>query len=100
MGNNLEKVTFKLFPEVRLIKEKMIEFGFDPVLMSGSGAALFCMGAKKKLHQLKKCFPGTTIFITNTMGRNEYFQRIGASPSGKAPVFGVGIRRFESSRPR
>ena len=24
---------------------------------------------------------------------------IGASPSGKAPVFGVGIRRFESYRP-
>ena len=23
----------------------------------------------------------------------------GASPSGKAPVFGIGIRRFESSRP-
>ena len=24
---------------------------------------------------------------------------IGASPSGKAPVFGIGIRWFESSRP-
>ena len=24
---------------------------------------------------------------------------VGASPSGKAPVFGTGIRRFESSRP-
>ena len=26
-------------------------------------------------------------------------QRIGAWPSGKAPVFGIGIRRFESCRP-
>lgn len=25
---------------------------------------------------------------------------IGASPSGKAPVFGTGIQRFESFRPR
>jgi hypothetical protein len=25
--------------------------------------------------------------------------RIGASPSGKAPLFGSGIRRFESFRP-
>ncbi len=27
------------------------------------------------------------------------FLNVGASPSGKAPVFGTGIRRFESSRP-
>jgi hypothetical protein len=27
------------------------------------------------------------------------FALIGASPSGKAPPFGGGIRRFESSRP-
>ena len=31
--------------------------------------------------------------------RKPFLRRIGASPSGKAPDFDSGIRRFESSRP-
>lgn len=41
LGNVLESVTFKLHPEVVMIKEQMRKFGADGVLMSGSGPTVF-----------------------------------------------------------
>lgn len=41
LGNVLETVTFKLYPEVITIKEQMQRFGADAVLMSGSGPTVF-----------------------------------------------------------
>lgn len=41
LGNVLESVTFKLYPEVVTIKEQMQRFGADAVLMSGSGPTVF-----------------------------------------------------------
>lgn len=41
LGNVLETVTFKLHPEVVMIKEQMQRFGADAVLMSGSGPTVF-----------------------------------------------------------
>ena len=41
LGNVLEDVTLKVYPEVALIKEQMKRFGADAVLMSGSGPTVF-----------------------------------------------------------
>lgn len=41
MGNVLESVTLKMYPEVALVKQQMIRFGADAVLMSGSGPTVF-----------------------------------------------------------
>jgi 4-diphosphocytidyl-2-C-methyl-D-erythritol kinase len=41
MGNVLENVTLKKYPQVALIKEQMKRFGADAVLMSGSGPTVF-----------------------------------------------------------
>lgn len=41
IGNVLETVTFKLNPEVIMLKEQMKRFGADAVLMSGSGPTVF-----------------------------------------------------------
>lgn len=41
MGNALETVTLKLHPEVSILKEQMMKFGADAVLMSGSGPTVF-----------------------------------------------------------
>ena len=41
IGNVLEDVTLKLYPEVALIKDQMKRFGADAVLMSGSGPTVF-----------------------------------------------------------
>lgn len=41
IGNTLEQPAFKLVPRIGELKQQMMEDGFDAVLMSGSGSALF-----------------------------------------------------------
>lgn len=43
MGNVLEPVTFRLNPEAKRLKEKMIRFGGEGVLMSGSGPTIYAL---------------------------------------------------------
>ncbi len=104
LENNLEKTTFELFPEVRMIKKKMRTMGFKLVLMSGSGSAVFGVqdiGADtgRVLPGLQNDFPGCRVFVNRMLNRQNYLEGIGAWPSGKASVFGADMRRFESSRP-
>lgn len=47
MGNVLEDVTLKLYPEVQQLKEGMIRLGADGVLMSGSGPTVFGLVLKE-----------------------------------------------------
>ncbi len=97
LKNNLEETTFRYFPELKKIKDKMLNIGFKTVLMTGSGSAFFTTG---KLSELKKLYENfDNVLIVDSIDRNSYFKEIGAWPSGKASVFGADIRRFESSRP-
>jgi 4-diphosphocytidyl-2-C-methyl-D-erythritol kinase len=41
LGNVLEPITMKLYPEVVILKEQMKKFGADAVLMSGSGPTVY-----------------------------------------------------------
>ncbi|KYD18790.1 4-diphosphocytidyl-2-C-methyl-D-erythritol kinase [Caldibacillus debilis] len=43
LGNVLESVTLKYYPEVKQIKEDMKRFGADGVLMSGSGPTVYAL---------------------------------------------------------
>ena len=43
VGNVLEDVTLKLYPEVAQIKDQLQRFGADAVLMSGSGPTVFAL---------------------------------------------------------
>lgn len=47
LGNVLEDVTLKLYPEVRMLKESMLRLGADGVLMSGSGPTVFGLVSKE-----------------------------------------------------
>jgi 4-diphosphocytidyl-2-C-methyl-D-erythritol kinase len=98
LENDLEKATFELFPEIREIKGKMLRGGCDLVQMTGSGSAVFGIGAKSDLLALRESLPG--VILTRTIAKKYYQESIGVSPSGKASAFGADIRRFESSRPR
>lgn len=41
IGNALEGITFTYYPETKRIKEKMLQYGADGVLMSGSGPTVY-----------------------------------------------------------
>ncbi len=97
LKNDLEDYVFRFFPELKEIKEKMLNLGFKTVLMTGSGSAFFTTGNYTDLKKLVNKF--NNVLITDTISRNDYLKEIGAWPSGKASVFGADIRRFESSRP-
>ncbi len=98
LKNELEGITFKIFPELERIKMKMESLGLNYVSMSGTGASIFCFPSEDQKITLKSVFPD--IFIGKLLDKSTYQNSIGAWPSGKASVFGADIRRFESSRPR
>ena len=97
LENDLEAVAFGYYPEIRAAKEALRAAGCGFAAMSGSGGAVYGIpdpGPSPALHM-----PGVRLVRSRCVSRQEYQERIGAWPSGKAPVFGAGIRRFESSRP-
>ena len=98
LENELETVTFDLFPEIREIKQKMLRGGCDFVQMTGSGSAVFGIGPADKMAALATMLPGMKLI--RTIARKYYREKIGVSPNGKASAFGADIRRFESSHPR
>jgi 4-diphosphocytidyl-2-C-methyl-D-erythritol kinase len=98
LENELENVTFAIFPEIREIKKKMLQGGCDFVQMTGSGAAVFGFGPQEKLVALANLLPG--VALTRTIDKKYYQEKIGVWPSGKASAFGAEIRRFESYHPR
>lgn len=51
MGNCLEEVTAKKCPEIIKIKEKMIEFGAEAAVMSGTGPTIFGICKKQRRAQ-------------------------------------------------
>lgn len=42
--NDLEQPAFDLNPDLRRLKNELLQRGFETVLMSGSGSSFFCMG--------------------------------------------------------
>ncbi|MCT8136364.1 4-(cytidine 5'-diphospho)-2-C-methyl-D-erythritol kinase [Anaerobacillus sp. CMMVII] len=63
LGNVLESVTFNLYPEVQRIKEQMIRFGADGVLMSGSGPTVF--GLVKHESRMSRIYNGLRGFCND-----------------------------------
>jgi len=46
--NSLEQITMELYPEVRLVKERLRQLGLKTILMSGSGPAVFAIVSSRK----------------------------------------------------
>ncbi len=73
LGNSLEEVSFELVPQIRQIKEDLLDIGFDGALMSGSGSTVF--GITRSPRVMKE---GLQI-----MKSNGYFVRMTKIASGK-----------------
>ncbi|KGA96449.1 4-diphosphocytidyl-2C-methyl-D-erythritol kinase [Alkalihalobacillus alcalophilus ATCC 27647 = CGMCC 1.3604] len=63
LHNTLESVTLDLYPEVKKIKEQMLKFGADGVLMSGSGPTVF--GLVQKESRLNRVYNGLKGFCSD-----------------------------------
>ncbi len=100
MHNDLEQVTSVKHPEIEQIKGSLLTAGATHVLMSGSGPTVFGVfpDTKKLLNTDLQRIVGV---LRQEYGKKVFLSRActGASPSGKAPGFDPGIRRFESCRP-
>ncbi len=100
MHNDLEIVTGSMYPEIDRMKDSLVAVGAGRVLMSGSGPTVFGL-----FKSSEACSESYLRRIVDGL-RQEYGEKVflskactGASPSGKAPGFDPGIRRFESCRP-
>ena len=100
MHNDLEEVTKAKFPQIEQMKSALLAVGASQVLMSGSGPTVFGVfpDAEKPSESELKRIVGA---FRQEYGEKVFLSRActGASPSGKAPGFDPGIRRFESCRP-
>ncbi|MDD2703356.1 MAG: 4-(cytidine 5'-diphospho)-2-C-methyl-D-erythritol kinase [Candidatus Omnitrophica bacterium] len=70
--NSLERVTAVLFPVVCLVKKRIEDSGMKPVLMSGSGPAVFGIAASREdavgvYRQLKKENRSWEVFVARTI---------------------------------
>jgi 4-diphosphocytidyl-2-C-methyl-D-erythritol kinase len=100
LHNDLEQVTSVKHPEIEQIKRSLLVAGASQVLMSGSGATVFGVfpdTGELSCSDLNRVVDG----LRQEYGRKVFLSRActGASPSGKAPGFDPGIRRFDSCRP-
>jgi 4-diphosphocytidyl-2-C-methyl-D-erythritol kinase len=70
--NDLERITVKLHPEVRRIKDALLRAGVNACLMSGSGPAVFGILPSRKaaftvVERLKKARVRWRVFVTRTI---------------------------------
>ena len=73
LGNSLESVTFKLYPKVSKIKQKLADAGAEGTLMSGSGPTIFGLVYTEKkanavFKQAKSFFPKYDVHMVRLLG--------------------------------
>jgi 4-diphosphocytidyl-2-C-methyl-D-erythritol kinase len=71
--NDLEDPAFKCLPELRELKEELVDVaGFDHVMMSGSGTSIFCLGQPDDMEGFQKRFAerdGLQVFFSEFISR-------------------------------
>lgn len=49
IGNSLEESSFEIVPQIKDLKDSLVEYGFDAALMSGSGSTVFALTKNEDL---------------------------------------------------
>ena len=75
--NDFENTIFSDKPEIKRVKQKLLEFGASPALMSGSGASVFGIFDNEMMRQnafacLRKLGQDWRIFSCETVSQSEY----------------------------
>lgn len=74
LGNVLEKVTLKEYPEVKRIKERMQKDGADGVLMSGSGPTVYAITQREsKVQRIYNALKGfcRDVYVVRSIGERK-----------------------------
>ncbi len=74
LGNVLESVTLKEYPQVLHIKEQIKRFGADGVLMSGSGPTVYAITQKEsRVHRLYNGLKGfcKDVYVVRCLGERK-----------------------------
>jgi 4-diphosphocytidyl-2-C-methyl-D-erythritol kinase len=64
--NDLEESAFSVYPELKEIKQNLLDCGFQHVVMSGSGSSFFCIGKVSSLD-----LPGMDFFQVTTLQKSD-----------------------------
>jgi 4-diphosphocytidyl-2-C-methyl-D-erythritol kinase len=75
--NDFETVVFRMHPQLKLVKGKLLKLGARPALMSGSGSALFGIFSSRQLRDravesLRKDFARDTVHSVTMISRDRY----------------------------
>ena len=83
LENDFEPSIFKIEPEIRRVKEKLLELGASYALMSGSGASVFAVFDKEETRQATlKALENEQdwrMFAVATISRSQYREALGMS---------------------
>jgi len=69
--NDLEEAAFFLSPSLEVLKKSLLEFGFDTVVLSGSGTAFFCLPSNTfpSFEEFKRKFSSLDVFFVKPLQR-------------------------------
>jgi 4-diphosphocytidyl-2-C-methyl-D-erythritol kinase len=71
--NDFETVVFKQFPQLASCKRRLVRLGAEPVLMTGSGSALFgFFRTREQIHRAANSLPGERVFPISLVSRARY----------------------------
>lgn len=69
--NSLEQITIGIYPEVKRVKQAMLAFGSEAVLMSGSGPSVFSVFSSRKealtVYKQLRSNNSLQVFLTHTL---------------------------------
>lgn len=89
--NDFENTIFKLEPEIRLVRDKLLHLGAQKALLSGSGASVFAVFSKREklniaFDKLKK-ESNWRVFSAKTVSRREYRDSLNLEADGHLKRF-------------
>jgi 4-diphosphocytidyl-2-C-methyl-D-erythritol kinase len=83
LHNDFEDVIFEIEPEIKRVKQALLEAGARGALLAGSGSSVFGIFDNEKARERAldslRCEDGWRIFPCETLSRDEYYQAMGSS---------------------
>jgi 4-diphosphocytidyl-2-C-methyl-D-erythritol kinase len=71
--NDFETVVFEQFPQLAVLRRRLVKLGANPAMMTGSGSALFgFFSTREQVYRAAKSFPDERVFPISLVSRARY----------------------------